>query len=302
LERISVELRQLRYFVCLAELLHFRKAAEKLHITQPPLSRAIRLLEEELGAKLLERGRKKDVRLTIAGEAFLEEARSILAASKQAKQRALMVAEGSMGSLTIAHTDDFLSDFFPLLVNEFSGAHPDITLSIFQDVSYRLAQRWVNDDYDCMLTTKPFPAHLAGHECIDLPPTEIVVAVAAHHRLGSRKRVRLREIAQENHLYKPGNTLTAFDVRLHELLTSEGVSIRSNIEMRSTGAQLALVQQNFGILFATLGSLPHGLDGITVLRIGGQNAELERALVWRRDNRKPALRKFVSFVRQKLKR
>src|SRR5690242_17964377 len=98
-----MELRHLRYFVAVAEELHFSRAAERLHIGQPPLSQQIQALEQEVGAQLLERSKRR-VRLTAAGALFLDDARRILALSAQAAQTARRAGRGEVGELRIGFT------------------------------------------------------------------------------------------------------------------------------------------------------------------------------------------------------
>jgi len=99
-----MELRHLRYFVGLAEELHFTRAAERLHIEQPPLSRAIKELEDELGATLFDRDRR-GTRLTPAGAAFLQDVRGVFAALEQGRENVKAIAAGLQGSLRIAISD-----------------------------------------------------------------------------------------------------------------------------------------------------------------------------------------------------
>src|SRR6478735_9090992 len=95
-----MELRQLRYFVAVAEELSFRRAAERLHLAQPPLSAQIKALENMLGTKLFERT-TRSVTLTQAGRVFLEEARTVISAARQAEQRVKMADQGLVGTLRI---------------------------------------------------------------------------------------------------------------------------------------------------------------------------------------------------------
>jgi DNA-binding transcriptional LysR family regulator len=107
-----MELRRLRYFVAVAEELHFLRAAQRLHIEQSPLSRAIKELESDLGVKLFERT-TRSTRLTRAGEVFLEEARRVLSAVAQARASARGAAKGRMGRLSIGFAEGIAHPGFP---------------------------------------------------------------------------------------------------------------------------------------------------------------------------------------------
>src|SRR3569833_2895327 len=123
-----MELRHLRYFVAVAEELHFTRAAERLHIGQPPLSQQIQLLEEEVGARLLDRSRRW-VRLTEAGKLFLDDARRILALSAEAAETARLAERGEMGRLRIGFTASTpLTEVFNRAVNAYRRQYPGVTL------------------------------------------------------------------------------------------------------------------------------------------------------------------------------
>ena len=116
-----MELRHLRYFVVVAEELHFRRAAERLHMSQPPLSQQIRALEEEVGATLLLRNQRR-VELTAAGVVFLERARQILAAVEDAARQARRVQRGEVGRLAVGFVGSAMYSFVPDLLRRF-GEH-----------------------------------------------------------------------------------------------------------------------------------------------------------------------------------
>ena len=123
-----MELRHLRYFVAVAEELHFHRAATRLHISQPPLSQQIRALERELGVTLLERNRRR-VTLTAAGIAFLDDARAILASVERASERALGISRGSLGTLSLGFVGSAMfSPVLPIILREFRGGHPEVEL------------------------------------------------------------------------------------------------------------------------------------------------------------------------------
>ena len=290
-----MELRQLRYFVALAEELHFRKAAEKLNMTQPPLSHAIKLLENEIGASLLKRGRKKNVSLTIAGETFLSSAIRILEESERAKRRACMAGEGEVGTLSIGHTDDFIAGQFPDLLFRFNSLYPNCLLLFYQMASDIMPERLNHGELDCIFTTKPLPSTLADCRIKSLSATPIVLVVSDNHRLAGRKKIKLREIADERHLYTPGKGTTAYNIKLTKLLVDTGIRIKSVMEPLSSSVKFEMVRRGYGVAFATHGSIPPGMNGLKVLQINETGAELERALIWRQDNINPTLNKFLEL-------
>ena len=126
-----MELRHLRYFVVVAEELHFRRAAERLHMSQPPLSQQIRQLEEEVGATLLLRNQRK-VELTAAGAAFLVRAREILDAVEDAARQARRVQRGEVGRLAVGFVGSAMYSFVPELLRAFREHAPDIALRLHE--------------------------------------------------------------------------------------------------------------------------------------------------------------------------
>ena len=126
-----MELRHLRYFVVVAEELHFRRAAERLHMSQPPLSQQIRALEEEVGATLLLRNQRR-VELTAAGVVFLERARQILADVEDAARQARRVQRGEVGRLAVGFVGSAMYSFVPDLLRRFGEHAPDVTLRLHE--------------------------------------------------------------------------------------------------------------------------------------------------------------------------
>jgi DNA-binding transcriptional LysR family regulator len=122
-----MELRQLRYFVAVAEELHFRRAAERLHMSQPPLSHQIRLLEDELGCVLLERTRRR-VELTPAGNALLSDARAALGDLDRAARNARRIHEGQTGLLRVSFAGSALLSLVPRVVHGLREQHPEIDI------------------------------------------------------------------------------------------------------------------------------------------------------------------------------
>jgi DNA-binding transcriptional LysR family regulator len=125
----NIEIRQLRYFVAVAEELNFRRAALRLHISQPPLTRQVHQLEQELGVELFDR-LSRGVALTAAGAAFLVEARNILSLADLAVEKARLAGQGQIGRLDIGVFGSAMFDVIPRLAAQFHKAYPGVTIAL----------------------------------------------------------------------------------------------------------------------------------------------------------------------------
>lgn len=207
-----MELRQLRYFIAVAEELHFRRAAERLHISQPPLSQQIRALEHELGFALLTRTRRR-VQLTAAGEAFLRDARALLRELDGAVATARQIDAGQTGRLRISFVGSALLSIVPSTVQRFRAARPAVEIELRE-----------------RSTVDQLSAVRAGVVDVGLvrPPAEddrelraetvlrerTVAALPAGHALASLTRVPLRRLAAELLVLFPRDQAPGF----HDLL------------------------------------------------------------------------------------
>src|SRR5262249_54630806 len=149
-----MELRHLRYFVAVAEELSFRRAAEKLNLAQPPLSAQIKSLETELGVRLLERT-TRSVSLTHAGRVFLEEARSVLAASSQAERRAQDAAHGLVGTLRLGVVAPTANAWLAAILRRFRQRFPSVQLSVFDLTTPDQLRRLRENALDAALVRPP---------------------------------------------------------------------------------------------------------------------------------------------------
>jgi len=187
-----MELRHLRYFVVLAEELHFTRAAERLHIEQPPLSRAIKDLEDELGVALFDRDRR-GTRLTPAGSAFLQDVRRVLSALEQGRENVKAIAAGLQGSLRIAISDGTVDQRLSAFLAHCREEDPEIEIRLAEVPLAEQLRGLRSGDF-----TMGF-AHTAnvGEEIIAEPiwHDPLIVAVPARHPLLAHKEVPLPELA-----------------------------------------------------------------------------------------------------------
>ena len=190
-----MELRHLRYFVAVAEELHFRRAAERLHMSQPPLSQQIRQLEEEVGAMLLLRNQRK-VELTAAGVAFLVRAREILDAVEDAARQARRVQRGEVGRLAVGFVGSAMYSFVPELLRAFRDEKPDIGLRLHELGTTEQLRQLEDGRLDVGFVRLRGPRPGLAHETVMDEP--VVVALPDVHPLAQRPLLRLSDLEGES--------------------------------------------------------------------------------------------------------
>jgi DNA-binding transcriptional LysR family regulator len=202
-----VELRRLRYFVAVAEELHFRRAAAKLHLAQPALSQQVKKLELELGVDLLHRT-KRDVSLTPPGEVLLVEARRILRQADDAARAVREAQDGTTGRLRIGHLADALPALVPRAIVRFSTLHPQIRVSL----ETLDARRAVDDVRSGRLDVAVvgLPAATSGLTVSQIGTEEVVAALAERHLLSGRSQISLSALSDVPVLVLPRETNPAF--------------------------------------------------------------------------------------------
>ena len=190
-----MELRHLRYFVAVAEELHFTRAAERLHMGQPPLSQQIRLLEEEVGARLLERTRRW-VRLTEAGRLFLADARRILALADQASATARRAERGEVGELRIGFTASTpLTDVFNRVVNTYRKQYPQVTLTMIDLTTMRQLQAITDRVIDLGFLRPPAGETPPDIRIASLRQEPLMLVAPAAHPLLRQREIGVRDLA-----------------------------------------------------------------------------------------------------------
>ena len=251
--KVEVELRHLRYFAVLAEELHFSHAAERLHIEQPPLSRAIKELEEDLGVVLFDRDRR-GTKLTAAGSAFLQDTRRLFTVLEQARENAKAVAAGARGSLRIAVSDGATDPRFSEFLAHCRAEEPEIEVRL-SEVPLADQLRGLRSG-DFMIGF----AHTAdvGEGIIAEPiwRDPLVIAVPARHELLAHKEVPLHEL--------DGHPLVLCDPRVCEgycrvLARLLGpLEHRQNVVERATSLEmmLTLVGAGYGVGFMAASKVP----------------------------------------------
>lgn len=191
-----MELRHLRYFVAVAEAENVSRAALKLHVSQPALSRQIRDLEEELGFLLLERS-AKSVRLTDAGRVFLAEVRAVLQRAEEAVKAARATATGSRGELHVGYAPTLTARILPPALRAFQAAMPGVRVKLHDLSTEEMLAGVCEGKLHLAVTVRPAPGALRGLRFEELMREPLRLAVAPAHPLARRRVVSLADAARE---------------------------------------------------------------------------------------------------------
>jgi DNA-binding transcriptional LysR family regulator len=191
-----MELRHLRYFVVVAEEQNVTRAAERLHVSQPPLSRQIHDLEHELGVELFRRT-AKSLALTEAGKIFLSEARAVLLRTDKAVETVRAVAQGDRGQLRIGYAPSLTVELLPKALRAFERERPGVRVSLHDLSTEECVQRLTARKIDVALTVRPSTQSMRGLTFEKLATYPICCAVGAAHPLAKKRSVGLAQLRQE---------------------------------------------------------------------------------------------------------
>jgi DNA-binding transcriptional LysR family regulator len=287
------ELRDLRYFIAVAEL-NFSRAAERLHMAQPPLSVAIRQLEQELGTDLLLRT-TRDVRLTGAGEAFLAGARRTLAELEHSVVDARRAAAGELGSLRVAFSWSARFETLPELGRALRAKHPDIELLTEEMWNARMPEALRSGAVDVAVSICPEIASELAYEPIR--SERIVALVAATHRLAEEGEVALDALADDGFVLFPRELAShLFDV-LVALCRRAGFEPSIRSESFHTGWDIGVLAE-VSVVALVPESVARDLPaGVVALRLSEPVDELETAILWRKDDTSAVVAAFREVAR-----
>ncbi|WP_432492374.1 LysR family transcriptional regulator [Kineococcus auxinigenes] len=292
---MAMTLEQLRGFVAVAEELHFGRAAERLRMTQPPLSRQVQKLERAVGAQLLARDNRR-VELTAAGAAFLPEARRLLALAESAPVTARRVSSGARGVVHLGFTAAAAYGPLGALLNTVGRELPEVHLDLHETVTSAQLDALRHGELDLGLARPPFDAEEFDARC--LHREQMLVAVPTGHRLTALGRpVGARDLADEPVvMYSPAEARYFYD-----LVVSSVPVVHGNV-VHTVGQVLTmlwLVAAGRGLAFVPASAARLGVPGVEHVPLATAEPEpVELHLLWRRGSRNPALRRVLEVLEQ----
>jgi DNA-binding transcriptional LysR family regulator len=216
-----MELRQLRYFVAVAEELHFRRAAERLHVAQPAVSEQVRKLELDLGVKLFERTHRS-VSLTDAGVALLDEARRVLRQTEVARQAARGATERAAMRLRVGYLPDTLPAAVPRALRQLATSLPAVQVDLHSAPAWRLVDDVRRGRLDAAITSLPAPTN--GLRSLPLGEQGAVVALPAMHPHALEPEIAIARLAPERIVLLPYEVNPAFRNAVVAMCHAEGLA------------------------------------------------------------------------------
>lgn len=291
-----MELRHLRYFVAVAEELHFGRAAELLGISQPPLSQQIQALEQELGVRLFERS-NRHVALTDAGRLFLEETRQTLAQVSKSVDVVRRAEQGEIGELQIGFTASapFVS-IIPRAVFAFRQAFPAVHLNLQEMTSRQVSQALVDKKLQIgMIRPLELPAELDAVELLGEPL--VALLHAGHPLAGDQDRgLTLAELADEPFVFFPRSYGTGLYGQLFSLARQAGFSPRITQEAHEALTIIGLVAAGLGVSVLPASFRRIRIDGVVFRTLLDAGATTAVWLVKRRQEHSPLAQAFIDLL------
>lgn len=271
-----MDLRQIRQFIAVAETLSFRKAAEHLHMAQPPLSMAVRRMEHELGAPLFARGRR-GVRLTGLAEAILDDARRVVLHAEHLRRSATTAISGTSGALRVAFVGSATYSLLPRILPRFRERYPDIALELREGTTTKILEEIGKGTLDLGLVRYPV---LEPHTTVlaAVEPDTLVAVLPAESPLRKRRRLSLQDLASESFVMY--SATAAANLRGQVMLACQAAGFTPHVVQEAVQVQtiISLVESGMGIALVPSSSSRHGPGGVVFRRLAPTDAYLSVAI------------------------
>ncbi len=289
------DLKQLRCFVAVGEELHFGRAAKHLHMTQPPLSRQIQMLEQELKTELLSRS-SRSVRLTPAGRFFLPEARRILALTENAAGATQRIAKGESGLIRMGFTATSSYSFLPRLLAQFHATHQGVGVALNEMVTRQQMEALHANRIDFGLVRPPIDRRGLGVACVAREP--LLLAVSSHHRFATGPAPSMQDLADEPFItFSPVDGKYFYEL-IEGMFRTAGISAKYVQHVSQVHSIIALVSAGIGISLVPETARKLHFEGAVLREMAGPPVFAQLFLVWRTENDNPALPNLRDLVLQ----
>jgi DNA-binding transcriptional LysR family regulator len=291
-----MELRQLRQVVMLAETLNFTRAAERLHMAQPPLSASIRKLEEELGVLLFDR-LPGGLRPTSVGEAVLREARLALFHADQVRRTAKEGAAGTTGLLRLGFTGSSTYEMMPRLLQAYRAAYPKVSIEVYESNTSELLRQIESQALDVALVAYPALDGTTAHITL-LRHVRLMVAVRADSPLAHREEVTLADLAEEPFIIHSRTQASHMHATILHAFHQAGVQPQVVQQAVQVNSMLGLVEAGMGVAVVPEVVAGHVSERVKLLRLAGPGSQtnLGLGIAALPDAQTPTARNFLALA------
>jgi DNA-binding transcriptional LysR family regulator len=297
-----LDLRQLRYFVTVAELQHVGLAAERLHISQSPLSRQIIQLEEQLGVQLFERARQR-IKLSAAGHAFLQEAIGLLAQAERLEKQAQRLARGDVGTLAIGYVEGAIHNgVLPQALQALREPRPDARIELRALRSGAQLEALMRREIDLCLMYSAAPADDAALASLHLARESLLLAVPASDALAARSRVVAADLDRKSWIAAPRPLNPEARDRFVHACEQAGFSPDIHMEASTPATALSLVAAGMGYSMVQSSMRSASISaGLKFFELPWFPLEVNVHAVWRRADPSPLLCELLAILRLNLR-
>jgi LysR family hca operon transcriptional activator len=288
-----MELRHLRYFIAVADAGSLTVAAEqKLHTSQPSLSRQIRDLEQEVGTQLINRG-AQGVELTAAGKAFLDHARMALLQAEAAKEAALRAAQPPKPTFALGFLSGAEIDLLPEVKRVLGEAFPGIDIRLSSDYSPVLAKALMRRKLDAAFMRSE--EHMEDIACKRVRTDPLVFVFPCEHRLASQTAVAPQDIVSET-FYFPSKSAPAVRRTVVEYLSRAGIELKAEHEVHNVVHAISMITSTRGVMLLPAYTKRYLPESITTRPVKGEAPTLDLVIAYHKANKSPILKALLSSV------
>jgi len=295
-----VDLKQMRSFLALAQELNFRRASARLHMAQPPLTRQIRALEEQLGTQLFVRT-AKGAELTVAGQTLLEEVPNILALARRAEEQTQQAGRGFIGRLDVGIFSAGVLNVIPRLLADFHGERPEVKISLHYMTKVQqieaLRERRITIAFNRLV---PVADDLVIEPVLR---ESYLVALYEGHPLCSKKAIGLADLDDQPMILYPNAPVYGLAQEVTAAFRAENVRLRVEQEVNDVVTCIALVASRFGVCITTESAANLRLPNVVYRPLRSKRLRnIELSCIYRVNDSTPALQAFISVIRRASKR
>lgn len=290
-----MELRHLRYFIAVAEELHFGRAATRLGLTQPPLSQQIRQLEDEIGVRLFSRAERR-VTLTAAGSEFLDYARAALGQVHSGVRSAQRVQRGELGELVVGFISSMAYTYLPWVLRIFRSRYPDVALVLNEQATPEQLRTLEDGRLQVGLLRGPIESPALASTTLLKEP--FVVALPSNHRLSGTRKLSLSQLAQDPMIMFPRRIGGRFYDQVLSLCRRAGFTPEVSQEAIQMHVAVGLVSARIGVALvpASIQLLP--IRGVIFRPLTERGSDAEICIAWRANDNSPVIQAFFQVARE----